>query len=252
MDLITLITTCAVAAHANVSPLLYQIARLHDGDPYAIEVIQQETLYRPSTAEEATALTVSLLEHGYEVRVGLAQLDPQVAQNEYQFPVSSLFEDHCRHLQIAADQLHELLQEHRRLTPTLTAYFASNDDPDDDDGRHWAKDVLAQPSLPSDGDDDLPRRYDHPAHRLFVGPSDRTSGPSGARPDTELFAGKDFPTIDDRSSVATEPSDGGEDDTLEPSPESPSIPAEPLPRTSPPSPQPDVTDSTLPTSEELE
>lgn len=237
MDLATLITTCAVAAHANVSPLLYQIGHLHDGDPYAIEVIDQSKLYRPQSADEAVALTTRLLEEGHHLRVGLAQLCPRRAFEQYEIPIATLLGDHCHHIQIAADRLQGLLQEHRSIEPALSAYYAPTDDPLHEGGRLWTVEVLRQP-LPTDTEShELPRRYDIPSDRLFVDTGEREQ-PTHTTGD-ELFSEPDT------SSQTSEPVSSESVESLD------TVWSESLQRSDGYRPQPNVTDATLPTTEEL-
>lgn len=240
MDLITLITACAVSAHANVAPLLYQIARVHDGDPYAVEVVEEQRVYRPDTPSAAADLTLHFLESGHELRVGLGHVDPAAAVEIYEISVTALFENYCQHIQIAADQLTRRVNEYRPTARALAAYYAVQDDPNDSHARLWAEDVMSQPHPPANpGDDDLPRRYEPPADRLFTGRSDESADSS---PSFETI----FPNT--REFETAEPADEAD---AESSDESESVPSRTIDRSSGPRPYPDVTDETLPTTEEL-
>ena len=241
MDLATLITTCAVAAHANVTPLLHQIAHVHDGDPYAVEVVDQQQLYRPETAEQAAHLTAQLSSRGHHLRVGLTHLDPVDVEETYAVGIEDLFADKCRQIQITADQLQHQLQDKRSVVAALASYYAPDANSEDEYSLSWSREVLSQPAHPDDVEEPLPHRYNPPADRLFATESTVTPDSTDA---PELF-------------IEKKPSSGGNPKAPPSRPEETSedVTGEPVERAEFPSDhsaQPDVTDDTLPTTEELE
>lgn len=235
VDLLTLITVCTVAP-TDITEYLYKIARLHDGDPHVVEVVDKGQIFYPDDSDEATRLARRLITEGHSIRVGLALVDPEEAASQYDVSLSELFADHCVHFEIAADQISRHIASESNLPSALTTYY---DSPDPHLATSWLRDVLSQPPPSSeDGPYALGRRYHLPDNRMFadVEANNEASPSQTNNPTYRLF--DEEPSADTENNENDQRQDGSDNSSLEPDA-----------TRAAPSQQPRVTDETLPVSE---
>lgn len=245
MDLLSLITACAVSAHPGIITTLYQIGQIHDGDPLAIEVVEQGHVYTPPTHDQAIGITTALVEAGFQVRVGLAQVDAQTAMNDYGVAIPQLF-DGCTNIAIGADQLTLTISELGGLERSLAAYF--DREPSSEVGKAWAREVMQKPGPAPLGEEQTftGRRYSIRNHRIFAGAPLDTDH-RAPRPDETRQLMTEPEQLDALSSGSEESEESDEESEEREQPQKWPRPSE-IQRNPPLTPQAPVTDERLPTS----
>lgn len=160
MDLLSMLTACAMSINPVVVPTLYQIAHTHGGNSFTIEAVETGQVYQPSSHDEAIGITTALYEAGVNLHVGIVQVNVSTALNEYGATIPELF-DTCKNVAIGSDQLAVAINQTKTIKQALTIYLGSEP---------WAREVMQQPRAPEFGSDSNPigRIYAEPDNRIFA------------------------------------------------------------------------------------
>lgn len=199
MDLLSMLTACAMSINPVVVPTLYQIAHTHGGNALTIEAVETGQVYKPSSHEEAIGITTALYEAGVKLHVGIVQVNVSTALNEYDTTIPELF-DTCKNVAIGSDQLALAISQTKTVRQALTIYLGSGP---------WAREVMQQPSAPEFGSDSnsIGKIYAAPGNRIFATKQTNSHRAPRESPHKKIWAAQetDGGSKTDEGSETTEP-----------------------------------------------
>lgn len=266
MDIFQLILVCSVVQTDPHQTLLYQISQTADASATYVDDLTATKVYDPDRKKIAHKIVRSLVRQNHDVRVGLTQVPAETAIDTYGAAFPELVRG-CTSISFGSQHLRKA----RRKFPdsrlkALAWYFTGA--PDSALGRGWAAEVLRQPAVhveqSASNPDSAPpsKTYSSPQHQIFSNhsmdldseqlPRDRSIFQKDSRNRSSSGSSPSkFPPPDkhdeiDRRSAPTKR------DSSTTALDQPSSDASAADRRQTLRPKPDVTDMTLPTTQDLD
>jgi hypothetical protein len=264
MEIFQLILVCSVVQTDPHHTLLYQIAQTSDASVTYIDDLTEKSVYEPNRQKIAHKLARSLVRQNHSIRVGLTQIPAELAVNTYGADFPDLVRG-CTSISFGSQHLRKARRKFpNSRSKALAWYFTGS--PDSAIGRGWAADVLRQPSINIEQAASNPeaappsKSFASPEHQIFSGQTmDLESSNSSKQPnDPVLFESRNstehgpskFPPPEDHKKIKNDTSSHSTNSAF--SQPTPSDDSSAATRQQTLRPQSDVTDMSLPTTDDLE